>query len=647
MTGALMVLGGKSIQGKNVQSVLEGLSARLDEALAASGLVAGLKGLAGADRRLAAGRPIDDGERVRLESQGNLCADWSRVRVESGMGMETLRNNRFEGDVLLAGFHGEWRGADGRVWPAGMSDCRVRDSVIGNACLYRIDRMERQVIEDGAVLVGLGVIDCPDPTLFSLGAALHPGTEAGTRSVWIWDGLTLDDCMAALSLTADAQKTFQARLDAALAPLKSRYGFVGKGAAVLHARHVHSAWIGPGTLITGASLIRETALLSAPGEPCVVGDEGWIEHSLLQPGARVESSGKVSGSVLLEHSSVAWGGMVSQSVVGPNTQVHKGEMTACVVGPFVGFHHQSLLISAIWPEGRGNIAYGSNVGSNHTGRKPDQEIRPGEGNFFGLGCSIKFPANYEESPYSIIATGVSALPQRMAFPFSLINQPATSYPELGPALNEIMPGWMWSDNGYSLVRRSYKFETSNRARRHDFSHDPGSTWKTGFFASRIFAASLARMALKAIQSLRAAPTNRPYYLDSEVHGLGKNFLRDTVRDRAIAAYEDYLVFFLMRLHTDRPQSAWDPEWHALTAAISKELGAGPDPKAYLSAQRPRMRAFKENILGSLRRDDKRGRQVFDDYGDFHPPAEEDGALVRLDKDLAELDARLEAFLKGG
>lgn len=650
MTGALMGPGGKNIQDKNALDVLANMSARLDGILAASELVAGLKRLALADRRLTAGRPLGEDERARLESQGNVCADWSRVRVESGAGMETLRNNRFEGDVLLAGFQGEWRGADGRVWPAGMSDCRVRDSVIGNACLNRIDRMERQVIEDGAVLVGLGIIDCPTPTLFSLGAALHPGTEAGTRSVWIWDSLTLDDCMAALSLAADAQKTFQARLAAALTPLKSSYGYVGKGAAVLHARHVHSAWIGPGTLITGASLIRETALLSAPEEPCVAADEAWIEHSLLQPGARVESSGKVSGSVLLEHSSVAWGGMVSQSVVGPNTQVHKGEMTACVVGPFVGFHHQSLLISALWPEGRGNIAYGSNVGSNHTGRKPDQEIRPGEGNFFGLGCSIKFPANYEESPYSIFATGVSALPQRLAFPFSLINQPASSFPELGPALNEIMPGWMWSDNGYSLVRRSYKFESSNRARRHDFSHDPASTWKTGFFASRIFAASLARMALKAIQSLRAAPALPPacpYYLEREVHGLGKNFLLRANRDRAISAYEDYLVFFLMRIYTDRPQSAWGPEWHGLTAAILKELGAASDPRAYLSVQRPRLRAFKENILGSLGRDDKRGRQVFDDYGDFHPPAEADGALARLDQDLAELDARLDAFLKGG
>ncbi|MEO6094459.1 MAG: DUF4954 family protein, partial [Fibrobacteria bacterium] len=411
---------------KNVPAILADLSAKLDEVMAASELVAGLRLLTRTDSRLKAGRPLSDGERLRLERQGNICPDWSRVRVESAesdAGLETIRNNRFEGDVLIAGFHGDWKGPDGTSWTAGMAGCRIIDAVIGNACLYQIARLERQVIEDGAVLVGIGEIDCPDQTLFSMGCAIHPGTESGARSVWIWDSLTLDDCMAALSLTSEAQQEFSRKIDLVLAPLKSRFGYVGQGAAVLHTRQVHGSWIGPGTLIKGASLIRGSAFLSLPGEPCLAAEDAWVEHSLLQPGARVESSGKVSGSVLLEHSSVALGGMVFQSVVGPNTQIHKGELSASLVGPFVGFHHQSLLISALWPEGRGNIAYGANVGSNHTGKKPDQEIRPGEGNFFGLGCSIKFPANYEDSPYSLIATGVSTLPQRLAFPFSLITQP--------------------------------------------------------------------------------------------------------------------------------------------------------------------------------------------------------------------------------
>ena len=66
---------------------------------------------------------------------------------------------------------------------------------------------------------------------------------------------------------------------------------------------------------------------------------------------------------------------------------------------------------ALWFEGKGNIGYGANIGSNHTGRLPDQECIPGEGIFFGLGCNVKYPCNLRRSPYSIVASGITLLPQ--------------------------------------------------------------------------------------------------------------------------------------------------------------------------------------------------------------------------------------------
>lgn len=637
--------------GKNDQGMLEELADRLDQALAASELAAGLRGLAQAGQRLRAGRPLSEGERLCLENQGNVCSDWNRVRIESEEGLSAVRGNRFEGDVVLAGFKGSWPGPDGRLWPAGMADCRVRDSVIGNASLYHIARLERQVVDEGAVLVGVGDMDCPVPTSFSLGRTIHPGAETGTRSLWLWDNLTLEDAAAALALAPDAQKAFRARLDARLAPLQSAFGFVGKGASVMQARHIHSAYIGPGARVAGASLIRESALLATLREPCVAAEDAWIEKSILRPGAKVESGGRVSQSFLMEGSEVGWGGMVSQSVIGPETHIQKGEVTASLLGPNVGFHHQSLLISALWPEGRGNIAYGANVGSNHTGKKPDQEIRPGEGNFFGLGCSIKFPANYEDAPYSLIATGVATAPQRVAFPFSLINQPGGPAEEgQGLGLNEIAPGWMWSDNAYALVRRMYKFEGGNAAGRRAPDDDAASTWKTGFFAGRLFSLGLAHKVLKAHQALRAAPPDRPFYLEDTLPGLGKNVLRGKGRAKALAAYEDYLSFFLMRAYADRPGEAWGRELSDLVAALRKELAHGqpsvPDARSWASAQRGRLPAFKASMLASLARDDKRGRQIFDDYADFHPAPEEDAAVSRLAGDLEELDRRLDAFIRG-
>ena len=35
-----------------------------------------------------------------------------------------------------------------------------------------------------------------------------------------------------------------------------------------------------------------------------------------------------------------------------------------IMGPNTNSHHQSLVISILWPLGRGNVGYGSNIGSN-------------------------------------------------------------------------------------------------------------------------------------------------------------------------------------------------------------------------------------------------------------------------------------------
>jgi hypothetical protein len=631
---------------RNLQGVWDALAGRLEAALAASALAAGLRRLSEADSRLRSGRPLTADERLRLESQGNSCSDWSRITLGgvpgSGEGLAPIRGNLFEGDVFLAGFHGAWPGPDGREWPAGLTGCRVRDAVIGNACLHQIARLERQVIEDGAILVGLGELTCPSPTSFSLGAAIHPGAETGVRTLWLWDGLDLNDAMAALSLGAEAQRAFQARVDGLAGPLRSAFGFVGRGACVMHARQVQGAYLGPGSQVSGASLLRGTALLSVPAAAggtssvtaaaAFAGEDAWIENSILMPGARVESAGKVSRSLLLEKSAVAWGGMVSQSVLGPETQVHKGEVTASVLGPFVGFHHQSLLISALWPEGRGNIAYGANVGSNHTGKKPDQEIRPGEGNFFGLSCSIKFPANFEDAPYSLIATGVSTPPQRVAFPFSLINQPVGDAPAGAEGRNEIVPGWMWSDNAYSLARRGYKTGGGG-----------------GFFDGRIFAADLARKVLKARQALRLSLPGKSLYFEDSVSGLGGNFLRSSMRERALAAYEDYLSFFLMRTYADCPGETWETDLSDMVTLVRKELAVGlpavPGAREWTESQRVRLQSLKENMLGSLSRDERRGRKIFDDYADLHPGAEGDVIVARVQGDLEVLREKLEAFVQ--
>lgn len=79
--------------------------------------------------------------------------------------------------------------------------------------------------------------------------------------------------------------------------------------------------------------------------PCTIGDNCTLERVLL-----------------FECSSVKDGAFVSNSVIGPDAGIAQGECHHSLLGPFVGFHHQSLLIATCWPLGRGNLGYGAMIG---------------------------------------------------------------------------------------------------------------------------------------------------------------------------------------------------------------------------------------------------------------------------------------------
>ena len=230
--------------------------------------------------------------------------------------------------------------------------------------------------------------------------------------------------------------------------------------------------LGPFARLENCAVETATILSSHhPGDATTIDGGAFVKDALIQWGSHVSSMACVDRAVMCEHTHVDRHGKLLDSLLGPLSGVSEGEVSSSLVGPLVGFHHQALLIAAMWPEGKGNVGYGANVGSNHTSKAPDQEIRPGEGVFFGLATAIKFPANYQASPYSVIATGVCTLPQKVDFPFSLINTPGESITGLSPAINEISPGWVLSDSVYTVWRNQHKFEKRCTSKRHPIPTD--------------------------------------------------------------------------------------------------------------------------------------------------------------------------------
>jgi hypothetical protein len=296
------------------------------------------------------------------------------------------------------------------------------------------------------------------------------------------------------------------------------------------------------------------------------------------------------------------------------------------------------------------VAYGANVGSNHTSRAPDQEFQAGEGLFLGLGVNVKFPADFSRSPYTTVACGASLLPQKVAFPFSLVMPQSVSYPGVSPAYNEIIPGWMVAENLFALRRGEAKYRSRDRSRRAALD-------------CRAFRPDTVALVCDALGRLEGVRQRKEFYTERDIDGLGKNVLRETHRRQAIDSYRFVVQYYaltglleqLRAAPTTSPEEAdrllWtagdEPRWEHQRRLLIGALGV----TGVISALRdlpPLLEQAARRVEGSRAKDDERGRRIIDDYAEVHRPAEQD-PLVRqtwaearaLQEEVRELLARLE------
>jgi len=293
-----------------------------------------------------------------------------------------------------------------------------------------------------------------------------------------------------------------------------------------------------------------------------------LENLHLGDFASIENGAIVQDSIIENNSVVTDNAIVKSSFIGAFSHVGEAEISNSLLGPLMQVHHHSLLISTLWAEGRGNVGYGANIGSNHTGRMPDQEITPSLGQFFGLGCSVKFPANFTEAPFTMIATGLVCEPQRLKFPFSLIKNGELA----GAGINEIIPGWVYSKNIYGVLRSIYKWD-----KRSGTNNNLGLFYSKAIIDSVIYACNTLKEFLlgKSVLPLRAT--------EEELPGLGSNYIRAENIEKIIESYEMYMN---------------DCNYYKKNKKLEPSI------------------IFR--IEENLKRDEIRGQKIFDDYMDFHP-----------------------------
>lgn len=577
-----------------------------------------------------------------LEKNGNRCEDWNRVLVEPNFDPARVQRSVFMGDVRLPAFYGTLLLPGDVSFPTGIYDSLVHNCIVENALVYKVSMLSNVLVRSSAVVHNVGTLVSSGKINFMIGSTMSVGNEMGGRELFVFPDITMDLVEAQLfhKAESDVQQSFEEQLKNFREEISLPFGVVGKGAVVSNTNIVRNSWIGAHARVEGAAKIRNTIILSSLEESTHIYDSVIIENSDLQMGVKVHTGAEVQRSVLMSRSKVGCKAIVKSSIVAPCCHIEEGEVNSSYMGPLTQMHHHSLLIAALWPDGCGNLGYGANVGSNHTGRMPDQEIMPGQGMFFGLGVNVKFPANYRESPFTLIASGVTTMPQRVKFPFSLIRSGDPQLMGVPARLNEILPAWNYARNAYALDRNIYKYAQRGKG-----------AVPNSFFS--LYGAETVHYAFDAYCRLQVNQV-QDVYTKEHIDGLGENFLRERVRQKALKTYGEYLERYVLDqmialVENDASLALQPPRElrRLLSGDLNREVSrVVPMPATFdelVKRYRTLEKEWFDSVAHGLDKDIARGKEIFDDYESAHP----------IDKNFAEWEKnrfeesvkRLSAVLK--
>jgi hypothetical protein len=585
----------------------------------------------------------------QLKKQNNHAENWDTVFVTDGFFTSFIINSRFYGKCYLGRFTGFPLEVENEVTlQSGIYDSTIKDSKIDDESLIsRCGLIANYIISRYSVLYNTNTITAGRENTFANGIKIAVGPETGERSITIFAEMKMSAAENLLSL--EDKTDYDEFCSCYTKQISLDSGYIGCNCRIINTTSLRNSFISDMTIVEGASLISDSIILSSENDTTYIGSAVEISNSIIHWGCSIDSKSIIRNSLLMDYTHAEKLCLISESIIGPNSSIGEAEITSSFAGPFTAAHHHSLLIAAIWPGGRGNMGYGANVGSNHTSRLPDQEIFPGEGMFFGLGSSIKFPAEYKKSPYTVISTGAVTLPQRVEFPFSLITQPSAVKQNISPLYNELIPAWILSDNIYSVVRNESKYRKRNRSRRNetDFS---------------IFRPEIIDMMITARDRLKSISDIKEIYTEAEIPETGKNFITEKNRITGADTYTFYIQLYALKLLVHRAgkvlsdNNGVDTEqiyrddsdikqWsHARTILENEGLKEIP-LKESLEKVINMNNVFLSSVYSSKDKDNIRGKKIISDYSAYHKPAGEDLFIIELKNRTVIDQTRLEQILQ--
>lgn len=510
--------------------------------------------------------PVTNEQIEALQFRNNRSDNWKTIAVTTETDLDNIKNCTFEGEIHIHLPAGVLSGST-------FNNCFIE----GPLTVRSTQSIKGMTLLPGSTVEYCGVIEWNDiPGVMQ--ANINAGLETGERAVPILPFFNHRE-VAFLGSAAgrdDADKYTRYREE-----IKNKLtGIIGRGSIVKNNSLIQNTLIQREAVIDNAGVVRGSILL--PNSTAK--DGAIVRNSVLQWTSKVDSGAIVENSIVGECALVERHGKLTDSFLGADSVLGEGEVTASLVGPLTGIHHQCLLIAAMWPGGLGNIGYGANIGSNHTSRLPDQEIRPGTGQFFGLSTSVKFPSDFSDSPFTIIATGLTTLPQKVSFPFSLISLPQKRPLNIPDGWCQIIPAWMLQHNLYSILRNIWKFKNRTKS-----IHTPVNTI--------VFTDEVLNQVKDAKERLeKNSHTTMP--------GIGKNYLTEEHRLEGIEAYRKCI----------RSVELWNKYQ-------SNELNASETGEML-----DLLHFARKAAIASRLKDYKRGGGIIEDYLEVRTPPEEDEFL---------------------
>jgi hypothetical protein len=292
------------------------------------------------------GRNLSKTEIDELQAKGCHAVDWHRVRTSATkMNVGRIAGCTFVGDVVFGNFEGELTVLPGVTIPTGLYNSTIVDSVIeSNSLVQNTTMMAKTLVRSSSAVVGCGSVVCSGTTTFGNGIELPVGVEIGGRDVPCYAEMTLATAVAVGSHRSDPkpQAAFSQSVKKYAAAATSQVNIVDTGSRLINCPRIVDAFIGASSIVEGSEL-ESVTLLSDAKEPVHVRGGACVRNALLQWGCDVDTMSVVNNALMCEHSDAERHAKLLDSILGPNSGVAEGEVTSCLVGPFVGFHHQVSL----------------------------------------------------------------------------------------------------------------------------------------------------------------------------------------------------------------------------------------------------------------------------------------------------------------